>query len=61
MSDALRQSLKENIEGLQEIQHEVISSGLDFSFDQEQLTFQIEGLVSELRDSVDQAIKFSGE
>ena len=59
MSDPLRQSLRENIESLQSQLHTVLSSGLDFGFDQEQISYQIEGLISTLDESISSAIKLS--
>lgn len=61
MSTDLRQSIQENIDSLNEIQHTVLSSGLDFGFDQEQISFQLEGLILELKESIEDAIKYSGD
>lgn len=61
MSTALRQSIQENIDSLKEIRHTVLSSGLDFGFDQEQISFQLEGLILELKESIEDAIKYSGD
>lgn len=61
MSTELRQSIQENIDSLNEIQHTVLSSGLDFGFDQEQISFQLEGLILELKESIEDAIKYSGD
>jgi len=55
----LRQSIDESIQKLDELHHEVISSGLDFGFDQEQIAFQIEGLIFDLQESISSAIKLS--
>lgn len=61
MSTDLRQSIQENIDSLNEIQRTVLSSGLDFSFDQEQISFQLEGLILELKEAIEDAIKYSGD
>jgi hypothetical protein len=57
MSLPLVKSLQDNINRLITIQHTVKSSGFDLGFDQEQLSYQLEGLVFELGESVDTAIK----
>lgn len=57
MSQPLRQSLSDNISSLSELEHSVAASGLDFGFEQEQLSYQIEALISELEVSIDNAIK----
>jgi len=59
MSQALKQSLRDNIKALEEHLHNVSSSGLDFDFEQEQLSFQLEGLVFELGESIDKALKLA--
>jgi len=59
MSDALRASLETNIDDLTEILHTVRSSGLDFGFSEEQLSYQIEGLISSLYDQVEVSLKLA--
>lgn len=59
MSDALCQSLRETADDLNDLFHLVKSSGLDFGFAEEQLSYQIEGLVSELSDQIDQSLRLA--
>jgi hypothetical protein len=59
MTDPLRASIQENIQDLEELRDLIIDSGLDFNFEQEQISFQIEGLVFELKESIQRAIKLS--
>jgi len=59
MSQPLRESISTNVTDLAEIMHTVNAAGLDFGFAEEQLSFQIEALISELREQVDSSLKLA--
>ena len=59
MSQPLVKSLEDNITRLTEMQHTIRSSGYDLGFEQEQLSYQLEGLVYELGESIDTALKLA--
>jgi len=59
MSHALRSSIERNIDDLASINHTIKSSDYDLGFEQEQLSYQMEGLVFELKESVEAAIKLA--
>ncbi len=61
MSQVLQKSIRDNIDALFEQLHTVKASGYDLGFEQEQLSFQLEGFVFELKESIELALKSTGD